>query len=295
MPRRIEGVVVPVLTPMDEDGHLVPSRVADSVEYSLHCGAHAIVASGTGVQETSTLAPEERKRLVTETVEAVDGRVPVLAGISYPAQPVVSELIDHAEAEGADAVLAMPPWGVPPSQGAIVRYFETIAGETDLPILVYNNPTVTVDMPTETMAEVARLDGVAYVKESSRDWAKVSWLLEHVHHAGHADVLATMDVLLPTLQAGGAGIITPAPLSVPSMAIYEAFERGDLEAAAETQRVFGRFPPEEVDTGLIGVCKAATRIAGVDVGPPRPPYDRLDDAGRSAIDEWMDEVGVPRR
>lgn len=294
MPDRITGIVAPVITPLDDDGTLRPERIEDSVEFTLECGCHAVVASGTGVQETAALSPEERKTVISETIAAVDGRVPVLAGVSYPAQPIVSELIEHAESEGADALLAMPPWGLTPSQRAIVRYYDDIASETDLPILAYNNPSVTVDMPRETMLEVAKIDGVEYIKESLRDWQKLAWLFERVHHEGHADVFATMDVLLPTLQTAGSGVITPAPLTVPSMEIYEAYEDGDVGRAVELQRTFGDFPPEEADIGLTPVCKAATQLAGVEVGPPRRPYDAVDDAGREAIDAWMDERGVPR-
>jgi 4-hydroxy-tetrahydrodipicolinate synthase len=291
----IAGLVAPVLTPFDEDGELVVDRIADSVDFTLECGCHAIVAAGTGVQETASLTPEERKTVVTETIAAVDGAVPVLAGVSYPAQPVANELARFAEEAGADAVLAMPPWGVSPSPDAILRYYQGIDAATDLPILMYNNPAVTVDMTKETMARVAEaVDGVEYVKESDRDWQKLAWLFERIHHAGHADVLATMDVLLPTLQAVNTGVITPAPLTVPSMQVYEAMAEGDLEAAMDAQRAFGDFPPDAVKTGLTGVCKAMTQLAGVEVGPPRAPYDEVDAAGRAALETWMDEVGVPR-
>lgn len=294
MSEAISGIVAPVVTPLDDDGTVATDRVKDSVEFTLACGCHAVVASGTGVQETAALAPEERKAVISETIAAVDGRVPVLAGISYPAQPVVSDLIAHAEAEGADGVLAMPPWGLPPSDDAIVRYFEAIAAETDLPILLYNNPTITVDMSKETMRRVAELDGVEYVKESSRDWQKLGWLLERIHHAGHADVFATMDVLLGTLQSGGAGAVIPAPATAPSMEIYEAYQDGDLETAVDVQRSFGTFPPDEADTGLTAVCKAGHNLSGVDVGPPRPPYDSLAEEGRTALRQWLDDHDVPQ-
>jgi 4-hydroxy-tetrahydrodipicolinate synthase len=294
MTESITGVVAPVVTPIDEDGNLAVDRVEDSVEFTLECGCHAVVASGAGVQETAALAPEERKTLISETVDGVDGRVPILAGVSYPAQPVVSDLVDHAESEGVDGLLAMPPWGLEPSQDAIVRYYEEIAAETDLPVLVYNNPAVTVDMAKETMRSVAGIDGVEYVKESSRNWKKIGWLLERIQHAGHADVFTTMDVLLPTLQSGGSGAVIPAPGSVPAMRVYEAYEADDLESAIAAQRTFGTFPPDEVSTGLTAVCKAATRLAGVDVGPPRPPYDDVSGDGREAIEAWLDEEDVPR-
>lgn len=294
MTESITGVVAPVVTPIDDDGNLSAEQVEESVEFTLECGCHAVVASGTGIQETAALAPEERKTLISETVDAVDGRVPILAGVSYPAQPIVSDLVAHAEAEGVDGLLAMPPWGMPPSSDAIVRYYEAIAAETDLPILVYNNPAVTVDMTKETMLTVAEIDGVEYVKESSRDWEKVGWLIERIQHAGHADVFATMDVLLSTIQSGGAGAVIPAPASVPAMRIYEAYESGDFEAAIAAQHTFGTFPPDEVSGGLTAVCKAATQLAGVDVGQPRPPYDAVSDDGREAIDSWLDEQDVPR-
>lgn len=188
----------------------------------------------------------------------------------------------------------MPPWGVPPSPAATVRYFENIATATSLPVLAYNNPAVTVDMDKETMFGVAQIDGVEYVKESLRDWEKLAWLFEQVHHAGHATVFATMDVLLWTLQTAGSGIITPAPLTDPAMEIYEAYQAGELERAAERQRVFSDFPPAPADVGLTPVCKAATELAGVDVGPPRPPYDALEAEGRAAVGAWMDSTGIPR-
>ncbi|USZ73596.1 dihydrodipicolinate synthase family protein [Natronosalvus halobius] len=295
MPADITGIVAPVLTPFDDDGELQPEHIADSVEFTLECGCHGVVASGTGVQETAALSPEERKTVITETIDAVDGDVPVLAGVSYPAQPVVTELVEHAESEGADALLAMPPWGVEPSSDAIIRYYTDIDAVTDLPILMYNNPSVTVDMSKETMVRIAKeVDGVEYVKESSRDWAKLAYLFETVHHAGHADVLATMDVLLPTLQVVDTGVIVPAPISKPSMDVYEAFQDGELERAIEIQRAFGDFPPAAADVGLTPVCKAGTEIAGVPVGSPRAPYGSLSQEGRDAVEAWMDEVGVPR-
>lgn len=291
----LTGILAPVLTPFDETGELLEDRIADSVEFTLECGCHSVIAAGTGVQETTALSPAERKTVVSETVAAVDGRVPVIAGVSYPAQVVTTDLVRHAEEVGADAVLAMPPWGVEPTPDGVVRYLEGIDAATDLPILLYNNPGVTIDLSKETMARIAReVPGVEYVKESSRDWQKLAWLFERIHHEDQATVFATMDVLLATLQTAGTGVVTPAPLSVPSMEIYEAFQVGDVDRAVELQRTFGDFPPADVQSGLTAVCKAATEIAGVPVGSPRAPYGAVSAEGRTAIEMWMDDVGVPR-
>jgi 4-hydroxy-tetrahydrodipicolinate synthase len=292
MPASIRGIISPVLTPID-DGAVAYDHVPDSVEFARRCGCHAVVAAGTGVQETVSLTVAERKKLLTATIDAVDGELPVLAGVSHPAQHVVDDLIASAEDAGADALLAMPPWGLDPDHETVIAYYEAIVDATDVPLLLYNNPTVTVNLARETMQEIASLDGVAYVKETSRNWKKLAWLVEHIDEAGHADVFGTMDVLLPTLQAGGAGAVIPVPANAPAMRIYEAYEDGDIETAAEIQRTFAHFPPEEAATGLTPVAKAAAELSGVSVGPPRPPYQPVSDDAKDAISAWLNRENIP--
>lgn len=292
MPPAIRGIISPVLTPI-EDGAVVLDAVADSVEFARRCGCHAVVAAGTGVQETVALTVAERRELVTETIAAAGGDLPVLAGVSYPAQHVVEDLIAHAETEGADALLAIPPWGLDPDDETVLAYYEGIVDATDLSVLLYNNPTVTVNLSRERMREIARLDGIAYVKETSRNWKKLAWLIEHVDQAGLADVFGTMDVLLATLQAGGAGAVVPVPANAPATDIYEAYEAGELATAAERQRTFAHFPPDEATTGLTAVAKTSAELSGVPVGPARPPYRPVSDAARDAIADWLNRENVP--
>ncbi|QCS44709.1 dihydrodipicolinate synthase family protein [Natrinema versiforme] len=291
MNQALSGILSPVLTPI-EDGSVAIERVSDSVEFTQACGCHGLIAAGTGVQETVSLTVDERKELVSATIEATDDR-PVLVGISHPSQHVATELATHAEAANADGILAMPPWGLTPDDDAVVSYYESITESTDLPILLYNNPTVTVDLSTETMRRIARLENVEYVKETSRNWKKLAWLIEHVDNAGLASVFGTMDVLLPVMEAGGHGAVIPAPASTPAMRVYEAFQNGDREAAGEAQRAFVDFPPDEVNTSLMPAVKAAANLSGVPLGPPRSPYQPVSDEGRTAIQQWLEREDVP--
>jgi len=293
MDQALNGILSPVLTPI-QDGSVATERVSDSVEFSRACGCHGLIAAGTGVQETVSLTVDERKELVSATVKAADD-LPVLAGVSHPSQPVATELAAHAETADADGVLAMPPWGLAPSDDAVLSYFETIAESTDFPVLLYNNPTVTVDLAPETMRRIARLDNVVYVKETSRNWKKLAWLIENVDNAGLASVFGTMDVLLSVMEADGHGAIIPAPASAPAMRVYEAFQNGDQEAALSAQRSFVDFPPAEVDTGLMPAVKAAANLSSVPLGPPRPPYQPVSAEGRTAIGQWLEREDIPSR
>lgn len=286
MVSEIRGVISPVLTPIAKDGSVAENRIADSVEFSLECGCHAIVAAGTGSQETASLTPSERMHLITETVRAVDGEVPVLGGVSHPALPIVSKLIDHAESAGVDAVIAMPPWGDIPSDEAIFRYYEHIAQKTELPVAVYNNPTISVDMTKETMRRVAQIEGVAHLKESQRDWQKIRWLIENIQSAGHAEMHTTMDVFVQTIQAGGSGAFIPAPATKPAMRAWKALEDEDIDKAIDHQRAFVSFPPAAAN-GFIPACKAGAALCGYDLGPPRPPFDPIEPTGHDAVAEWL--------
>jgi 4-hydroxy-tetrahydrodipicolinate synthase len=130
-------------------------------------------------------------------------------------------------------------------------------------------------MLKETMIKVAEINGVEYVKETSRNWNELGWLLERIYHASQADVFATMDVLLATFQTDVMEAVIPAPSTLPAMKINESFETSNLDAAIEAQRSFGTFSLDEVEAGSTAVCKAATELSGVDVGPPRAPYDAV--------------------
>lgn len=283
---KIGGIISPVLTPIDDNGLVSEDRINDSVEFALESGCHAVVAAGTGSQETASLTPSERKSLVSATVEAVDGKVPVLGGVSHPALPVVSDLINHVESVGVDAVIAMPPWGDVPSDIAILRYYEHIARESSLPVAVYNNPTLSVDLSKDTMHRIAQIDGVEHMKESRRNWQKIRWLIENVQRAGHAEIHTTMDVFVQTLQAGGSGAFIPAPATTPAMAAWKSFQTGDIDEAIRYQRAFVSFPPPE-SNGFIPACKAGAALCGYDLGNPRPPFDPIESVGRQAVASWL--------
>lgn len=287
----VTGLMSPVMIPIDDGGGVDLERVPDSAAFTVDCGADAVVAAGTAVaQELTALTVPERRDLITHTVDAVDGEVPVFAGISHPALAVVDDLRDHALDAGADGLFLMPPWGVPPTDDTTKAYFEHVNATTDVPIVLYNNPTTTFDLPKELMADIMALDGVVYVKESSRNWKKLAWLLDEVHEPGKKHVFTTLDVLYQTLQMGGVGATMPPPVTAPAREIIEAFEAGDTERALHVQRHLSKFPPG--GARLNAACKAAMEIAGCDIGGIRPPYPDVSDEVYAQIEDWMQDVQI---
>jgi 4-hydroxy-tetrahydrodipicolinate synthase len=287
-----QGLVSPVPVPLNDHGAVRLEDVPASARFTIDCGADAVIAAGTAVaQELTALTVSEREDLVEATVDAVDGRVPVFAGVSHPALPVVDRLVEHAESVGAEGLFLMPPWGIPPDDETVVRYFEHVADRSDRPIFLYNNPTVSVDLSAEMIARLVEIDSVCYIKESSRNWRKLSWLFDEVHENGQVHLFTTLHVLLTSLQYGGAGVTLPPPATAVARDVVEAHEREDQEAAIEAQRALAQFPPR--GTRLNATMRAAMEIAGVEVGPPRPPYPAASESVRDHLREWLDEVELP--
>lgn len=290
----LTGLVSPVPIPFNDDGAVEIDRVADSTAFTVDCGADAIIAAGTAVaQELPTLTVEERKRLIGATIESTDDETPVFAGVSHPAQPIANELTEFSKSAGADGLFVMPPWGIPPDESTTLRYYEEIASVTDLPIFLYNNPTVSINLSKELIDEITSIDPVVYIKESSRNWRKLSWLLENVHSDGSIHLFTTLHVLHTTLQYGGAGVTLPPPATVVAREVVDAYAAGNQKEAVAAQRKLVNFPPAE--GRLNAASKAAMELCGVDIGGVRPPYPDAPESAREHLADWLADVNIPMR
>jgi 4-hydroxy-tetrahydrodipicolinate synthase len=142
---------------------------------------------------------------------------------------------------------------------------------------------------------LSQLPKVQYIKESSRDLARVSRLIVEIDHAGHARYFTTMQMLLSTLQLGGSGATMPPPAAEIANKIVQAFTEGDYAKAAELQLQFALFPSRWMHRGLTPTMKAAMRLIGMDVGDPYPPYARLDDKETAALAAFLKTTALAER
>jgi 4-hydroxy-tetrahydrodipicolinate synthase len=287
----IPGVIVPPLTPFKPDLKVDYSLLQTEINYAItSCEASAISAAGIETQEYQYLSFEERKELVQRTLEFVDGRCPVFAGISHPSFRSRLELIRIAEKLGADGVQLLAPlrpFGGQPTLSELINYFSAVEKETDLPIMLYLNPGPGAEVPIDWAIEIAKLDNVRYIKESSRDLARVSRLIVEIDHAGHARYFTTMQMLLATLELGGSGAAMPPPAALIANEVVEAFKCQDSEKAAQLQLQFALFPSRWMHRGLAPVMKAAMDIIGVPVGEPYPPFEPLSAIEKSGLETYL--------
>jgi 4-hydroxy-tetrahydrodipicolinate synthase len=293
------GLIVAPLTPFTRDLKLDERALEREIDYCIEiCGATMIVAAGVEAQEYTYLSLEARQALIRRTIECVRGRRPVMVGISHPSFRTAIELAHFAEGLGAAAVQMLAPLrahGGPPTDRDLLAYFEAVGRETTLPMTLYLNPGPGADVSIPATIALAKLEGVRYVKESSRDLARVSRLIVEVDHAGHAKYFTTMQMLLSTIQLGGAGATMPPPAAEIARHIIDAYVAGEHERAAEYQLQFALFPARWMHRGLTPTMKAAMRLIGLDMGDPYPPYAALDRDEVKTLQAFLDTTLLAKR
>jgi len=292
MSLKLPATVVPPLTPFTADLKVDYDALKAMVDYVVdECDATMVIAAGVEAQEYQFLSFEERKELIAKTIEFTAGRRPVVTGISHPSYRTAIELGHFAKEKGSAAVQLLAPlrpMGGPAPAADIVRYFELVTAEVDLPMMLYLNAGPGADLAAGTVVELAKLDRIEYVKESSRDLARVSRLIAEIDHAGHARYFTTMQMLLPTLMLKGTGVTLPPPATKLATAIISAVEGKDFEEAARLQLQFATFPARWMPHGLASVMKAVLNHLGVPAGDPYPPYKPITGADLESLLNYVD-------
>jgi 4-hydroxy-tetrahydrodipicolinate synthase len=231
----LEGSIVPLVTPF-KDGGIDEAAFERLVEFQIGAGSDGISVGGT-TGEPAALSVEERKRLIGLAINAVAGRVPVLAGTGSVNLDETLEITRHAHEAGADGALVITPYYVKPNQEGLYNFFGAVAREVpDLSIVVYNIPGRSgVPVKVGTLARLRRDFGnVVGVKHSVKDLDEVSWTLKECGR--DFKVFCGLESLTyPMLALGGHGMVAATGNLMPrEMAeMYDAVKDGDLARALD--------------------------------------------------------------
>ena len=228
-----KGSIVAIVTPFKE-GQVDEESFRNLIEFQIENGTSAIVPCGT-TGESATLTVEEHNRVIDITVEAVKGRVPVVAGTGGNSTAEAIELTRHAKAAGVDGTLQVTPYYNKPTQEGLYQHFKAIAEAVSLPQILYNIPGRTgINMLPETVARLADIPEVVAIKEASGSLAQMA---EVVQLAGEKITLLAGDdnVILPVLALGGKGVISVIANIVPRQTadLVKYWEEGDINRARE--------------------------------------------------------------
>lgn len=169
MSNKIEGIAVPILTPINEVEEINHEQLAALTDYVSEGGVNAIFVNGT-TGEFARFSQKSRQELVSTVAKAAKGRVAVLAGVSECGTRLVIENIKRAEEAGADAIVTTMPYYFPTTSiREQIEFTEDVTASTKLPVLLYNIPPVTgYSLNEELLDHVCDIDNLYGIKDSSR-------------------------------------------------------------------------------------------------------------------------------
>lgn len=231
-----QGSMVALVTPMLDDGTVDDSALADLIEFHVESGTDAIVAVGT-TGESATLTVPEHARVIKQTVELVNKRVPVIAGTGANSTFEAIELTEAARDAGADACLLVTPYYNKPTQEGLYQHFRTVAEAVDIPQILYNVPGRTaVDMLPETTGRLSRIDNIVGTKEAFGTVERIRQVIEACVD-GFMVVTGDDATAMESMLAGAHGDISVSANVVPrQMALMcKAAIAGDRAAAEKIE------------------------------------------------------------
>jgi 1-pyrroline-4-hydroxy-2-carboxylate deaminase len=285
---RFPGIIPAVTTPFDPSGAIDFDGLAANVSALLDAGVHGIVATGT-MGEAGSLSTAERRSVVEAVARAVDGRVPVIAGVSAGTPAAAIALAADAAEAGAGALMMLPPLGYRADDDETVAYYRSVTEAAGLPLMAYNNPEASgIDMGTALLARLyEEVDSVVAVKECSGDARRIPALIEAA--PGLEVLVGGDDWALEGFCAGATGWVSGVADVAPRdcVALYEACRAGELEIARAIYRRLLPLSRFDMTPKLVQYFKAALDEVGLVGGPCRPPRLALTDAERAALVDAM--------
>ena len=272
----LEGIIAYPITPFDEKEQVNIPLFRLLTERLVQSGAHGIAPLGsTGV--LPYLNDEEKEAVVEATLQQVNGRIPVLVGVSNLTTERTIYHARFAEQAGADAVMILPMSYWKLSDDEIFHHYDCVARSISIPIMAYNNPaTGGIDMSPQLLKRLLEIPNVTMIKESTGDIQRMHYLRktlgEEVAFYNGSNPLA-----LAAFSAGAKGWCTAAPNLIPSLntALYEAVQQNNMDQARAIFYTQSELLAFMVAKGLPRVIKAGLEIQGIESGFLRSPLQTL--------------------
>jgi 4-hydroxy-tetrahydrodipicolinate synthase len=214
--RTLSGCGTALVTPFRRDGKVDEDALRRFVEWQVAEGIHFVVPCGS-TGEAATMTPAEHRRVVEVTVEAVAGRVPVVAGAGSNDTSRAIAMSKEMKAAGATHLLHVSPMYNKPPQRGIVAHFRAIIDSVDLPIVVYNVPGRTgSNIEARTTLELAKCTSIVAVKEASGNINQIADIIRD-RPAGFSVLSGDDSLTLPVMALGGEGVISVTSNATPRL------------------------------------------------------------------------------
>jgi len=293
-PEQIQGIVPPLVTPFTTDDKLDESALRGTIRFMLDQGVHGLVAGGSS-GEGYTLSADELARITEIAAEEIDGKVPLIAGVIANSTRDAIIKTKAVERLGISALQVTPAHYIYKTDDeSMLRHFREIAGETSVPILIYNVIPWNYLSPGLLLRAMDEIPGVAGVKQSAGDLKALADLMIGAKPGNR--IFAAVDSLLyPCMALGAHGIISILTTAVPGavLQLWNLVKRGDHAAALDLHERLLRLWNAIYADNRVATTKYTLALQGAPTGHTLRPVAAVTPKQQAAIREALERI-VPK-
>ncbi|MGN0466071.1 MAG: dihydrodipicolinate synthase family protein [Lachnospiraceae bacterium] len=288
----LKGVIVPIITPIDENELIDEKALREQVDYVIEGGILGILAFGSN-GEFYVIEEDEMERGLKIMIDQAAGRVPVYFGIGAISTKKCVRLAKMAAQNGATGISVLQPMFLKPTETELFKHFKTIADAVpETPVLLYNNPgRVGYTMSANLVERLAReVDNIVGMKDTSGDMTQTAEFIRRTRDIGFKVFGGKDTLLFASMCHGAVGGVCTAGNFMPELItdIYNKYVEGDIEGSLEAQ-----FKLNPVRLSMDGAsfpvaAKDMANLRGRNIGLPYTP--NLPTPEGPVLDKIKDEM-----
>jgi len=290
--KSLAGIVIPLVTPFDNEGSLAPELVNSLIEFHLDVGVHGFYVGGsTGEGFLQSIA--ERCEYLQHVSDVCRQRTTLVAQVGALSSRDAWTLAEHAAQCGYDIVSSTPPFYFTYTERELVAYYQELAERSPLPVLLYNTPASTgCSLSVDAQIEMLKLPNVIGSKHTDKDYFAAERLIRSVPDT--QIVNGPDEMLTAGLAMGMVGGIGSTYNLMPHryLEIFSLVASGELEKAREIQSSVNDVIDEllHISPGVVPGIKYGLKFLGYDVGRARKPFQPIE-ADTSRFQQLLSEHG----
>ena len=298
---KLKGIVPPMVTPLVDNDTLDKQGIERLIEHMISGGIHGLFILGT-TGEAPSLSYSLRYEFIELACKQVNGRVPVLVGITDTSMTESIAMAEHAAKCGASAVVSAPPYYFAPAQQELIEFYTDLADKLPLPLFLYNMPShVKVVFEPQTVKELAKHPNIIGLKDSSANMVYFQSLIHLVREYPDFSLLVGPEELTAeSVMMGADGGVNGGANMFPKLYVdlYHAALDLDYERVRALQEQVMEISTTIYKVGKYGSSylkgvKCVLSLLGICNDFMAEPFRKFRAEERNKVKQILDKMGIP--
>lgn len=279
-----QGIFPALVTPFTADDTIDFDLFEKNLLAQVEAGITGVIVAGS-LGEASTLTRAEKNELVKFARKTLDKSLPVVLCIAEQSTAEAVSIAKEAESIGADGLMVLPPMRYKADDNETVVYFSTIAKNTSLPLMIYNNPVdYKIEVTLDMFEQLSAYPNIQAIKESTRDVSNVTRIFNRF--GDRFKVFCGVDTLImEEVMLGADGVVGGLVDAFPkeTVAIFNLVKAGRYQEALTIYRWYLPLLELDIHPKLVQNIKLAATLMGIGSEFVRAPRLVLEGAEKEHV------------